>query len=86
MMMGAAYIGEVRAFAFPFVPSGWLECDGSLLPIMEYQPLFALLGTTYGGNGETDFGLPKIPPLASSPPQPGLTWRISFAGLEPPRS
>ena len=84
--MGAPYIGEVRAFAFNFDPTGWLDCNGQLLPIMEYQPLFAMLGTTYGGNGETDFAVPKIAPLEAMDPQQGLSWRICANGENPPQS
>jgi hypothetical protein len=56
----APYLAEVRAFAFNFCPSGWLPADGSMLPIAQYQALFSLLGTSYGGNGETNFGLPDL--------------------------
>ena len=85
--MGEPYLGEVRSFAFNFDPTGWLDCNGQILSIIENQPLFSLLGTTYGGNGETDFALPKIPPLETSQPGTGLTWRIcAVGGTYPPRS
>ncbi|MEN2434482.1 tail fiber protein [Weeksellaceae bacterium A-14] len=54
------YLGEIRYVAFNFAPVGWHECDGSLMSIMQNQALFALLGTTYGGNGTTTFALPDI--------------------------
>ena len=46
--------------SFNYAPQGWMFCDGSLLPISQYQPLFSLLGTTYGGDGITTFGLPDL--------------------------
>jgi microcystin-dependent protein len=58
--MAEPFIGEIRAFGFNFPPRGWLTCDGSLLPIAQFQTLFAILGTTYGGDGRTNFGLPDL--------------------------
>jgi microcystin-dependent protein len=84
--MGAPYVGEVRAFAFGFEPTGWAECNGDLMPIMTNQPLFSLIGTIYGGNGETDFALPNIPPLEAGIAGVGLKWRIAIAGEQPPQS
>jgi len=54
------YIGEVRAFAFNFCPTGWLPADGRLLPITSYPALFSLVELYYGGNGTTDFALPNL--------------------------
>lgn len=54
------YIGEIRMFAFNYAPVDWLPCNGQLLPINQYQALFALIGTTYGGNGTTNFALPDL--------------------------
>ncbi len=54
------FIGQIQAFAFPFAPRGWALCQGQLLPIAGNQALFALLGTTYGGNGTTNFALPDL--------------------------
>lgn len=54
------YVGEIRMFAGNFAPSGWAFCDGSLLPISENETLFALIGTTYGGDGQTTFALPDL--------------------------
>ncbi|MGC2062677.1 MAG: tail fiber protein, partial [Thermodesulfovibrionales bacterium] len=54
------YIGEIRWVAFNFAPAGWAFCDGSLLPIAENDTLFALIGTTYGGDGQTTFALPDL--------------------------
>lgn len=60
--MSTPYIGEIRMFAFGTrgAPNNWQACDGSLLPIAEYQALFALIGTTYGGDGQTTFGVPDL--------------------------
>lgn len=54
------YIGEIRMFGGNFAPQGWAFCDGALLPIALNTPLFAILGTTYGGNGISTFALPKL--------------------------
>jgi len=54
------YIGEIRMFAGNYAPMGWATCDGQILPIQQYTALFAILGTTYGGNGTTTFGLPDL--------------------------
>jgi microcystin-dependent protein len=55
-----AYIGQLASVAFGFAPKGWALCNGQLLPINQNQPLFSLLGTTYGGDGRTTFGLPDL--------------------------
>jgi microcystin-dependent protein len=54
------YISEVRMFAGNFAPMAWAFCQGQLLPIANYTPLFALVGTTYGGDGQNTFGLPDL--------------------------
>lgn len=54
------YIGEIKMFAGNFAPQGWAKCEGQLLPIAQYTALFSLLGTTYGGDGQTTFGLPDL--------------------------
>ncbi|MBN9518955.1 phage tail protein [bacterium] len=58
--MAQAYIGEIRIMAFPFAPKNWALCNGQILPISQNQALFAVLGTTYGGNGTTTFALPNL--------------------------
>lgn len=58
--MSQPYIGEVRAVGFSFAPKGWALCNGQLLPIQQNQALFAILGTTYGGNGIHNFALPNL--------------------------
>jgi microcystin-dependent protein len=58
--MSDPYIGEIRMFAGDFAPNGWLRCDGSLVRISDYDTLFALIGTTYGGDGQSTFALPDL--------------------------
>ena len=57
--MAQPYVGEIRMFAGNFAPAGWMFCEGQPLPISEYETLFQLIGTTYGGDGENTFGLPN---------------------------
>ena len=59
-------IGEIKLLSFDFAPQGWALCNGALLSIAQNQALFALLGTKYGGNGETDFALPDLPGVENS--------------------
>ncbi|BDU19169.1 tail fiber protein [Dyella sp. GSA-30] len=58
--MTQPYVGEIRLFPYSFAPNGWFDCDGSLKPISEYDVLYALLGTTYGGDGQTTFAVPDM--------------------------
>lgn len=58
--MSTPYIGEIRMFGFGRTPIGWQACDGSLLPISQYDALFALIGTTYGGDGQNTFAVPDL--------------------------
>jgi microcystin-dependent protein len=58
--MSEPFLGEIELFAFAFAPNGWATCSGQTLPIAQNQALFALLGTTYGGNGSTTFALPDL--------------------------
>lgn len=58
--MAEPFLGEIRIFSFNFAPRFWGACNGQLLPINQNQALFALLGTTYGGNGQTNFALPDL--------------------------
>lgn len=64
-------IGEVRLFAGNFAPRGWAFCEGQIMPINQNQALFSILGTTYGGDGRTSFGLPDL--RAKAPVQPGTS-------------
>ena len=58
--MPEPYVGEIRMFAGNFAPAGWMFCEGQLLPISENETLFQLIGTTYGGDGESTFALPDL--------------------------
>lgn len=58
--MSTPYVGEIRLFGFQRVPTGWFACDGSLQAISNYQVLYTLLGTTYGGDGINTFGVPDL--------------------------
>lgn len=58
--MAQPYVGEIRMFGGNFAPAGWNFCDGSLLPISENETLFQLIGTTYGGDGQSTFALPDL--------------------------
>jgi microcystin-dependent protein len=58
--MSDPFLSEIRLFSFSFPPKGWAFCNGQTLPINQNQPLFALLGTTFGGNGQTTFALPNL--------------------------
>jgi microcystin-dependent protein len=77
--MSEAFIGEIRMFAGNFAPRGWAFCDGQLLSVSQNSALFSLLGTDYGGDGRTTFGLPelrgRIPVHAGSGSGPGLSAR-----------
>jgi len=58
--MAQPYVGEIRIFAGNFAIAGWMFCEGQLLPISEYETLFNLIGTTYGGDGQSTFALPDL--------------------------
>src|SRR6185295_19254182 len=58
--MAQPYVGEIRMFAGNFAPAGWMLCDGQLMPISENEVLFTLIGTTYGGDGQSTFALPDL--------------------------
>lgn len=58
--MTTFYLGEIQLFAFGFAPKNWAQCNGQLLPIAQYQALFSLIGTYYGGNGVSTFALPDL--------------------------
>jgi microcystin-dependent protein len=81
-----AYVGEVRMFAGNFPPNGWAFCDGQLLPISENDVLFQLIGTTYGGDGQSTFGLPNLQsrvPMHMGTGPDGITYQMSeAAGVE----
>lgn len=76
--MVTPYVGEIRMFAFKRVPEGWVACDGSALKIADYNALYALLGTTYGGDGQNTFNVPDLRgrvPLHQGQ-APGLSMRL----------
>jgi microcystin-dependent protein len=75
-------LGSIQLFAFNFVPKGWALCDGSLLPISQNQAVFALVGTTYGGDGMSTFALPN---LKGKEPVAGAIWCICVQGVFPQR-
>jgi microcystin-dependent protein len=58
--MSQPYVGEIKMVGFNRVPNGWFACNGQLVPISEYEVLFTLLGTVYGGDGQSTFGLPNL--------------------------
>lgn len=84
--MSQPYIGEIRMFAGNFAPAGWAFCDGSVLPISEYETLFQLIGTTYGGDGQDTFAVPNLGgriPLHQGTGPGGTTFQIGdVAGSE----
>ena len=84
--MSTPYLGEIRLLPYTFAPVGWADCDGSMLSINDNQALFALIGTTYGGDGQITFGLPDLRgrvPLHQGQGQ-GLSVRVigEIAGYE----
>jgi microcystin-dependent protein len=84
--MSSPYVGEIRMFAGSFAPAGWMTCDGQLLPISEYDTLFNLIGTTYGGDGQTTFGLPnvagRVPVHMGTNPSTGTNYTLGeLAGV-----
>ena len=75
--MADPFVAEIRIFPFNFAPRGWAACDGQLLPLSQNTALFSLLGTTYGGNGQSNFALPNLQGSAAmfSGQGPGLSLR-----------
>ncbi|WP_034344062.1 phage tail protein [Deinococcus misasensis] len=81
--MAQPYVGEIRMFAGNFAPVGWMLCDGQLLPISEYETLFQLIGTTYGGDGESTFALPNLQsriPIHMGTGSFGTTYQLGEMG------
>lgn len=81
--MSSPYIGEIRMFAGSFAPAGWAFCDGQLLPISENDALFTLIGTTYGGDGESTFALPNLQsrvPLHQGFGSDGISYVLGESG------
>ena len=78
--MAEPFLSEIRVFSFNFVPRGWAMCNGQLLPINQNQALFALLGTTYGGDGRVNFALPDL--RGNVPIHVGAGFRLGERGGE----
>lgn len=77
--MADPFVAEVRIFPFNFAPQGWAFCDGQLLPLSQNTALFSLLGTTYGGNGKSNFALPDL--QGRAPMHPGQGPGLSLHDL-----
>ena len=77
--MADPFVAEIRIFPFNFAPVGWAFCDGQLLPISQNTALFSLLGTTYGGNGKSNFALPDM--QGNAPMHPGQGPGLSLHDL-----
>jgi microcystin-dependent protein len=77
--MSDQFVAEIRIFPFNFAPTGWALCNGQILPISQNTALFSLLGTTYGGNGQSTFALPDM--ISSAPMQPGQGPGLSLHDL-----
>src|ERR1700675_1508862 len=78
--MSDPFVAEIRVFPFNFAPQGWAFCNGQLLPISQNTALFSLLGTTYGGNGTTNFALPDLRGSAPMHPDQGPGLSLHFLG------
>jgi len=89
-----SHIGEIMLWAGNFPPYNWMPCDGRLLSVSEYAPLYSLLGTTYGGDGQSTFGVPDlrgrtplhrgpVHPLGSASPSSRLTYDTVSAAISP---
>jgi len=78
--MADPFVAEIRIFPFTFAPSGWAFCNGQLLPISQNTALFSLLGTTYGGNGQSTFALPDLQGRAVMQPDQGPGLSDHFLG------
>ena len=77
--MADPFVAEIRIFPFNFAPTGWAFCDGQLLPLSQNTALFSLLGTTYGGNGKSNFALPDM--QGNAPLHPGQGPGLSLYDL-----
>jgi microcystin-dependent protein len=77
--MADPFVAEIRIFPFNFAPHGWAFCDGQLMPLSQNTALFSLLGTTYGGNGKSNFALPDL--QGRAPMQPGQGPGLSLHDL-----
>jgi microcystin-dependent protein len=84
--MSQPFVGEIRMFGGNFAPAGWMFCQGQLLPISENETLFNLIGTTYGGDGESTFALPNLQsrvPIHAGTGSDGIAYQIAeMVGVE----
>ena len=78
--MADPFVAEIRVFGFQFAPKGWAHCDGQLLPISQNTALFSLLGTWYGGDGKSTFGLPDLQDRAAVAAGQGQSLTEYFLG------
>lgn len=83
--MSDPFLGEIRVFCFGAPPSGWARCDGQLLPIAQHQALYSVIGTVYGGDGQTTFALPdlrgRVPVNPGTLIGPGQRGGVEFHAL-----
>jgi len=77
------YIGSIIALGAKFCPENWLQADGRHVPIPQYEALFKVIGTTYGGDGQKNFALPKLTGGTFGPEKHPLTWCIAEEGAMP---
>ena len=80
--MTQPFLGQIQPYGFGFAPRNWALCNGQILSIAQNTALFSLLGTMYGGNGQTTFALPDLRAVAPN----GLTYSICMEGIFPSRS
>lgn len=76
------FLGQIELFPYNFAPTNWMLCEGQSLQISQNQALFALIGTTFGGDGQTTYQLPN---LKGKEPAPGLQYCIAIQGIFPQR-
>ncbi len=77
-----SFLGQITLFAFNFAPRGWAPCEGQIMAINQNQALFALIGTNFGGDGQTTFALPD---MRGQAPYPSTHYCIAFQGEFPSR-
>lgn len=78
-------LGSISLFPWNWATDGWLKCDGRLLPVQQYAALFSLLGTEFGGDGRTNFGIPNIPAMKTAN-SGDIDYYIAVQGIYPYRS
>jgi len=75
-----SFIGTIQLFPYSYAPKGWMRCEGQLMKITEYSALYSLLGTRFGGDGTTTFGLPN---MKGKEPVPDVSYCIATEGIYP---